>query len=195
MARWKPKIGETYYHVNRDGVPTKETWNDGVLDNHRYNHGNCYDSLRLEIKTDPIDKKSIVGKLFQVWWSTKRGDNMAMVLDVLPYTGKYIQYFDAILVLEPRANSLYSNKPIQMSVQLKDCKFFDVGSWPSTTPWKPNYGDTYFYINDKGEATETVWGDNPLNHYHYDSGNRFKTKGDALKHRKDVEDFRRQNNL
>ena len=137
MARWKPKIGETYYHVNRDGVPTKETWNDGVLDNHRYNHGNCYDSLRLEIKTDPIDKKSIVGKLFQVWWSTKRGDNMAMVLDVLPYTGKYIQYFDAILVLEPRANSLYSNKPIQMSVQLKDCKFFDVGSWPSTTPWKP----------------------------------------------------------
>ena len=40
-----------------------------------------------------------VGGLVKVWWNTGRPDNMATVLAVLPYTGRFTQFFNCVLRL------------------------------------------------------------------------------------------------
>jgi hypothetical protein len=42
--------------------------------------------------------KPQVGDEIRVWWQTGRG-NMATVLAVLPYTGKFPEWFDCVLRL------------------------------------------------------------------------------------------------
>jgi hypothetical protein len=45
-----------------------------------------------------MKRKVRKGDLIPVWWTTKRGDNMAEVLDILPYTGMY--HFSCVLRLD-----------------------------------------------------------------------------------------------
>ncbi len=41
--RWKPEMGQTYYHVGDDGRVYDDTWvNDSAVDNGRFEIGNCF---------------------------------------------------------------------------------------------------------------------------------------------------------
>ena len=41
--RWKPEMGQTYYHVGGDGRVYDDTWvNDSAVDNGRFEIGNCF---------------------------------------------------------------------------------------------------------------------------------------------------------
>lgn len=41
-TRWKPEMGQTYYHVGGDGRVYDDTWvNDSAVDNGRFEIGNC----------------------------------------------------------------------------------------------------------------------------------------------------------
>lgn len=56
-----------------------------------------------------ITRKGIkVGDQINVWWHTDLPNNMATVLAVLPYKGRYPQYFNCILRLTaPNTNKGY----------------------------------------------------------------------------------------
>ncbi len=42
-TRWKPEMGQTYYHVGGDGRVYDDTWvNDSAVDNGRFEIGNCF---------------------------------------------------------------------------------------------------------------------------------------------------------
>ena len=42
-TRWKPEMGQTYYHVGGDGFIYDDTWvNDSAVDNGRLEIGNCF---------------------------------------------------------------------------------------------------------------------------------------------------------
>ena len=42
-TRWKPEMGQTYYHVGGDGFIYDDTWvNDSAVDNGRFEIGNCF---------------------------------------------------------------------------------------------------------------------------------------------------------
>lgn len=41
--RWKPEMGQTYYHIGGDGRVYDDTWvNDSAVDNGRFEIGNCF---------------------------------------------------------------------------------------------------------------------------------------------------------
>jgi hypothetical protein len=40
-----------------------------------------------------------VGAKLHVWWNTGTSNNMATVLAILPYTGRYTEHFDCVLRL------------------------------------------------------------------------------------------------
>lgn len=41
-----------------------------------------------------------VGAFVKVWWLTGRPNNMAVILEVKPYTGAFPQHYDCVLRLE-----------------------------------------------------------------------------------------------
>ena len=42
-TRWKPEMGQTYYHIGGDGFIYDDTWvNDSAVDNGRFEIGNCF---------------------------------------------------------------------------------------------------------------------------------------------------------
>ena len=42
-TRWKPEMGQTYYHVGGDGFVYSDTWvNGSAVDNGRFEIGNCF---------------------------------------------------------------------------------------------------------------------------------------------------------
>ena len=42
-TRWKPEMGQTYYHLGGDGFIYDDTWaNDSAVDNGRFEIGNCF---------------------------------------------------------------------------------------------------------------------------------------------------------
>ena len=44
-TRWKPEMGQTYYHVGGDGFIYDDTWvNDSAVDNGRFEIGNCFET-------------------------------------------------------------------------------------------------------------------------------------------------------
>ena len=44
--RWKPEMGQTYYHVGGDGRVYDDTWvNDSAVDNGRFEIGNCFKTV------------------------------------------------------------------------------------------------------------------------------------------------------
>ncbi len=40
--RWKPKFGEKYWFIDKDGDIYCMPWNDSIVDNNRYELGNCF---------------------------------------------------------------------------------------------------------------------------------------------------------
>jgi len=51
------------------------------------------------------------------------------------------------------------------------------------TVWKPKTGDTYWFINDDGVVSGTVWFDDNFDNARYDAGNCYQTKKEAEKAR------------
>jgi hypothetical protein len=49
-------------------------------------------------KTKPHLPK-LRGRKIKVWWETGEPDNMATILEVLPYTGRYPEFCDCVLKL------------------------------------------------------------------------------------------------
>ena len=48
-TRWKPEMGQTYYHVGGDGRVYDDTWvNDSAVDNGRFEIGNCFQTKEAE---------------------------------------------------------------------------------------------------------------------------------------------------
>lgn len=45
--RWKPQKGETYFELNRYGVPTPNEWNDTYYDNIMFNLYNVFQTYKL----------------------------------------------------------------------------------------------------------------------------------------------------
>ena len=44
--RWKPEMGQTYYHIGGDGRVYDDTWvNDSAVDNGRFEIGNCFKTV------------------------------------------------------------------------------------------------------------------------------------------------------
>lgn len=44
--RWKPEMGQTYYHIGGDGRVYDDTWvNDSAVDNGRFEIGNCFKTI------------------------------------------------------------------------------------------------------------------------------------------------------
>lgn len=64
------------------------------------------------------DRPLAVGDLYPVWWDTESTPpNMARVIEIRPYTGRYTQWFDAVLRLSaPRTRSGW----LEQAVSLKD---------------------------------------------------------------------------
>lgn len=62
-----------------------------------------------------------VGDLYPVWWSTDKRDGqgrpLAKVIAILPYTGRYPQWFNAVLRLHAPDTR---NGWLEMSVDLND---------------------------------------------------------------------------
>lgn len=46
LIRWKPEMGQTYYHVGGDGRVYDDTWvNDSAVDNGRFEIGSCFKTV------------------------------------------------------------------------------------------------------------------------------------------------------
>lgn len=43
----KPTIGDDYWYIGSDNCVIREVWSDGLLDNARYDSGNCFTSEQL----------------------------------------------------------------------------------------------------------------------------------------------------
>ena len=59
-------------------------------------------------------------------------------------------------------------------------------------PWKPDYGDTYYYISVRDGypyVYENEWSDNSADYELYHTGNFFRTEQEAMKNREAYKEF------
>lgn len=63
------------------------------------------------------NEKCKVGKQIKVWWSTGKPNNMADILEILPYSGLYSKWYDCVLKLS--APNTY-NGSVEMAYNSED---------------------------------------------------------------------------
>lgn len=55
--------------------------------------------------------------------------------------------------------------------------------------WKPEYGNDYYFISDKGYVTSGIWENAPIDCWRYAFGNCFRTLEDAKIARKKIKEI------